>query len=301
MATNGNTAFTHASVLSSPLTISNSGISSMRKCPRYYFYRYVLGRVPTEIARAESIAASFGKAFHKGIEVWRNTGDMWKAIDEAVKLYPAEPIEETLRTTEKLKQLLEEYFLYYEDQDQRWYKQLMAEMPFTLKLLDGVLYTGVIDSVMIDTRTDKVIFSDIKTSGRPHNFCDNPNSQFSGYCWAGKEIYGDRFGGLMVDLIGVYKTKPMRAKKGPNKYLQGAGPEDVFFRYMIDRKDWELEMWKEEILDTIENIRARVEKNCWPRWGWCNKCEYLDVCKLSPAEAMEMLNTDAFTNKEEHI
>jgi len=281
------------------LALSSHSIGQYRSCPYSYFANQICKRV-----RAEEVEPNprlvFGTAFHKGREVWRSTGDVSAAVAAAATELGVMPLTETTCTVGKLEELLRIYFEYYQD-DPTKMTTLMSELPFQLMLGEGVAWRGRMDEAVVDGVTDKVLFLDTKTTGRPANFRAYPNTQLAGYCWAGREMYRERFGGLIIDIVGVLKTKPKRAKNGVDKWLQGASPADVFFRYPITLTDEQLDEWRRDTLDTAEEIKTRIETGKWPRWANCQQygreCQYTDICCMPEEARIEMLFSDAFVDK----
>ena len=53
-----------------PLLVTNSSLTMFRRCPREYYYRYVLNRK----GRRKAKALRFGTLFHLGLNAW------WAAI-----------------------------------------------------------------------------------------------------------------------------------------------------------------------------------------------------------------------------
>jgi len=282
------------------LLLSASSIGSYRSCPFKYFARYECQRVPVEESE-ESLPLKFGLAFHKGREIWRLTRDVNEALAQAEATFGQASILEDLYTVARLRDLLSIYFEYYAD-DVRRFTPILPELPFHLKLSDGVDFHGRVDEVVKENATGRIFFVDTKTTQRPGSFLAYPNTQMTGYAWAGHQIYGPEiFGGIIVDIVGVYKTKPQRAKSGPNPWKQGAAPHDVFFRYIVEFTPEQTREWADETMDTARSILARRESNIWPRWSACmsyqRECGYLSVCKAPPQERMNLLYSDAFTLK----
>lgn len=64
------------------LKLSKSSIDQFYRCPRAWYFKYVLGRVP--ISDGESVDLEFGKAFHDSIEKWAPQFSLWNLPDDEV-------------------------------------------------------------------------------------------------------------------------------------------------------------------------------------------------------------------------
>ena len=61
--------------------ISTSMRSSYKSCPRKTFHRYVAG---IEVKRQDNPARAIGRAFHRGLELWREGEPAEQAINVAI-------------------------------------------------------------------------------------------------------------------------------------------------------------------------------------------------------------------------
>ena len=273
----------------------NHMLDLVRQCPRKFFYQMVLHKVRSGSA---SIPLEYGLAVHKIKEDVDNKMDVEEAIQNSVdKFSTVESMSDSKRTCNSLSTLMEAYFEHYKFNK---FKPIGAEMGFELPLNSEHTYMGRLDCVGEMPGVEGKYLMDTKTSSSPTNFILKPNNQFAGYVWAGKQLYG-QVNGLIVDLIGVYKNKPARRKDG-NGWLANSAPSDVFFRYNTSYEDWELVLWKEEVLHTIEFIDRCTEKATWPRYtNACNayftECPYKQLCLATVDEQATLLNSDIFEER----
>lgn len=100
--------------MNTPLTIlTQSSMSTFRRCPRQFKYRYELGLV----RERSSQPLRFGSAFHLGLEVYGTTADAAISIDKAAASYDvipawADPFDWAVER-ETLRSLLAGYFWWY--------------------------------------------------------------------------------------------------------------------------------------------------------------------------------------------
>jgi len=281
-------------------TYSDSCLRTYMTCPRQYYYKYVMKRVPPSEAGSKT---EFGSAFHLGVELRLKGNEIKDSIDAAVEYFgPHEDPANPVHTTTKLKDLLTEYFIYYTNDG---YTPIPnnVEGRFNLPLMGTAHYNGKIDSVGLSNRHQSRIYgTDVKTTSAPYMFIDKPNSQMSGYCWAGRQLI-EGFSGMIIDLVGVYKSKPERLKNGSG-WKQGASPSDVFFRYVTNRSDEEIKEWELETCYLITQIRGDLHEGIWRMQSdGCRKynreCSYLNICKAPHNIREDLLMSSMFIDRRE--
>ena len=290
----------------------NTMVSGHRACPRKFFFRHELA------LRPEGTAAplSFGLGWHAAMDViWGKIHlvDMGR-IDEATLIAAAyskfeekwveggfPPIDEVdgdwenklkARTPSTCLGMLEEYVDH-----RRSYlsglEVLAVERPFAVPLSpddDELWYCGRLDKII--KMDGKVYIIDHKTTtaykkdgGFRASFTDSfsPDSQMDGYAYAGKMLYGDEFGGVIIDGALVHK------------YVH-----DKFCLIPVMRGDEQLDAWLWETLEEVSRIRqnrGRVsnltmdilptylpafEKHTGTCWDFGSSCPYTDLCKGYP-------------------
>ncbi len=290
--------------------LDNMVLSMYRTCPRKCYYRAELGIVPAE---GTSTPLSFGIAIHLGIELWLAGHDEHQAVAEALKYYePLCPVSETKRTIGKLQDLLEYYFQYYTNDGFQVIHVLDPLNPGTMKPAvetgfgiplftrdDGlvVMYSGRQDAIGTwRQRSGKVYGKDIKTTSSPGMFLANPNSQFTGYIWAGQQLIPG-YVGMIIDMIGVFKTKPQKLRSGG--FAAGKGLSDIFFRYETTREQWEVNEWVTETTNLIKSMWKSRKIQQWSKnpdacMNYNSPCPYLELCNLVPSMREELINSSMY-------
>ena len=95
--------------------------------------------------------------------------------------------------------------MWTENQDD--FEVLVVEQDFEVPIFDDHQFAGRWDLVVL--RQGKIWINDFKITGMPFEsysqYLQDQDEQARAYSWAGKQIYGDDFGGIMFTLI---RSKP---------------------------------------------------------------------------------------------
>ena len=143
------------------LTISKSEIAVLRRCPRRYFFEYVLNRTP---AAGSGIAAEWGTALHRGLEAWYATGpNAADAIERTIgyALTPAAdyapPADPYARAA--LRAMLRAYAAAWGPGDAERYEVVAVELPFDLPVLtaEGRVSRGRREGARREGRIDAIV------------------------------------------------------------------------------------------------------------------------------------------------
>lgn len=147
------------------LTISKSEIATLRRCPRLYYYEYVLNRTP---AKGPGIEAEWGTALHRGLETLyeelRTGGGalpmrMHWVLDNA--LTPADdyapPTDPYARAA--LRAMLRAYAAVWGPSDAEQYEVIAVELPFDLPVLtaEGRVSRGRREGARREGRIDALV------------------------------------------------------------------------------------------------------------------------------------------------
>lgn len=232
-------------------------ISTYLKCPRLYYYKYVLDRIPKE----EPIALSFGQAIHQALADWHLLHNEEKAIQIFVDSFKNSSSikDDEVRTDEKGIALLNAYFHHFP-----FIQATYVEKPFAIEMSNGV-YKGIID--MLYNQANRFIVMEHKT-GRmsPKTASYILNYQMLGYV-LGVKTFINNIDNLVVNYICVAKTK--------------IKPQDIFSRISL-----RIPMYLQtETLDAINRIigQIRMDQSWIPNYEHCfvyGECPYRDVCLL---------------------
>lgn len=156
-----------------------------------------MGREP----KTPSRALRMGTLVHKILEVWYTFPGVRidDCVDGAVKELNGQEIEEEARA------IARNYALWAKAHDN--FEVLALEQDFAIPLFDDHQFAGRWD--MLVQHEGKIWINDFKTTGsyfEPYaEYLQDHDEQARAYSWAGKQIYGDDFGGIMFTMI---KNKP---------------------------------------------------------------------------------------------
>ena len=114
------------------------------------------------------------------------------------------------------------------------------------------------------------------------------SGQTIGYTWAGEQIFGEKFAGLMVNVI---------VGRKPTKSGVGCTFERQRFYYRQDQVD----EWADNTLTLCSDFIACLARDNFPMSvSWCmgkyGACKYHDVCTLPKDQRHFMLNSDQYAD-----
>lgn len=242
-------------------------MSTFMTCRRKFHYRMQRGLV----GKVPPVAADFGKAIHKGLDVWYATGVLEPAI-ETFKAEFTEQEDDTKRTHKMGEWILRNYHDTYQDQP---FKVLKCEHEFCIPLGNGNNLIGRIDKII---EWDGVTWvMDHKTTSQlgPQFFrMHTPNLQFDGYTWAAHRLGYTNCQGVLVDAILVAKgllETSSRAKLSPLA-------RDFAVRTQDDLADYVNHAWAVQ-----RDIKLCEDSGEWtPNFDACTyygECPYRRICK----------------------
>jgi hypothetical protein len=270
----------------------NSELEIFKTCP----YKYYASMVAKRQARNDrKTAAEFGQAMHIAIQDLFRGGDKESAIALAEAYFrPHEDPSDAKRTIGRLDVLIDAYVDNYGQCGRDVYDVLDIESGFILPLHEDIMYAGRLDMRVCEKTTNRTYLWDIKTTWDLFSFVARPNDQFTGYLWAAREMYRD-IDRLIVDLVGVYKSKPERGKRGD--WLEGKRPSDVLVRMVTERTGDELDAWQRDTIRWIDWIHQCHDTGVWPRNSQSCKrfnrpCPFQIVCSTDERTGRELLDDD---------
>ena len=206
-------------------------------------------------------------------------------------------------------------------------REIMVELPFALPLFTyrgymnepqgeviertsdnrylcdiPVFYTGRIDlPVVIDGNIYVMDHKNMSQLGDMFWNEQRMTSQQRGYVWAFQTLTGKPVHGYMINAIRT-KEPPQyvseNTKKG--KYTPESWWDESFQRQRFLIKPFELEEWKNNTIDLVEEFFWHYSRGCMPmKTKWCSsygKCPYFDVCLLDSRDRGQMLASGLFTD-----
>lgn len=290
--------------------IDSTKLDTYMRCPRKYFYAYMLGwqvDPPSHHLLA-------GSAIHKGMEhlLWRlhKDGEYHKdAADEAFEVFLADyrehfaEVDDNLRTPKdpaSVRWMLDEYIKYYQaDRFKVYYTEVAGAVPLTDS---GHWIWFNIDAIVEDSLDfGKLKILDHKTTKYSKGWATywsrgwDMTIQFGTYTHAAMCLFRDRFFGIVVNGLALASLPRVTASGEIHKQDIDKHPD--FQRVNVQYAPDSLEAWYYDTLHTYHELvldQARLA-NCkdndpvmsaFPRrYGECKNfggCPYYKICRASP-------------------
>lgn len=155
-----------------------------------------------------------------------------------------------------------------------------VEHSFTLPFYDDIVYCGHIDKLVEMGGEPLVVDQKTTTATVSQYYFDqySPDTQMSGYSWAGQIIYNMPIRGVMIDAAQI--------TAGWTRFERG-------FAF---RTPSQLMEWKDNSVATIERARKAVEDNYFPMnttaCGNYGGCEFRKICSRAPEVRDQLLRSD---------
>lgn len=304
------------------LKISNSKVSTWRKCHMAYHYKYHEHLRP----KKKGIALRRGSIIHECIEAY-DSGRSWrKPFNSFAKQFYEETFKEEIAEIGDIPRMVEELMENYQalyDEDGLTY--LGNEVHFELPLMPGVVIEGYLDA-LVEDEAGCVWPKETKTYKR------NPdydflllNTQSALYTWAVMEM-GYKPKGTLWDIVRakepsrpVFTQKGEISKKGidstpytvrkalremgkdPKDYqdlIDKVSFDDFFRRYPVRVNHTVVKGIMEDFKSTAREIQKHGHKLCDRNLGkGCSWCDYKPLCQ---AELMG-LDTEYIRKKQFEI
>ena len=297
------------------LDISMSSIKCFLTCRRKYCLRYVEGLEPLRKARP----LSMGGAFHKGLEILWNGGDMTAAREAVAASYTPDQRIEAGFDPDLAETILCEY-----DARVHWkaWGIQKAERKFRINMGYGLWLNGYIDAVAsCDSRgllIETKLLSSIDDGYLNHLLWDD---QAAIYLYAARRL-GIEVSGIMYNIVQKPTIKPLRATpEGDRKFKKDgtlyanqrdrdetmaeylervkawyADPERVpFVQHTVYRNEAQLKELEARVGMIAADIKAAYKDDSWyPNGGACAvmSCEYESLCLENTPEARAMFQID---------
>ena len=304
------------------LKISNSKVSTWRKCHMAYHYKYHEHLRP----KKKGIALRRGSIIHECIEAY-DSGRSWrKPFNSFAQQFYEETFKEEIAEIGDIPRMVEELMENYQalyDEDGLTY--LGNEVHFELPLMPGVVIEGYLDA-LVEDEAGCVWPKETKTYKR------NPdydflllNTQSALYTWAVMEM-GYKPKGTLWDIVRakepsrpVFTQKGEISKKGidstpytvrkalremgkdPKDYqdlIDKVSFDDFFRRYPVRVNHTVVKGIMEDFKSTAKEIQKQGHKLCDRNLGkGCSWCDYKPLCQ---AELMG-LDTEYIRKKQFEI
>lgn len=262
-----------------PLVLDSTAAKEFKSCPRKYFYRIVLGRVPPQDVTPPWF--TWGSALHKFYEILETEG-LAKALVYAGTFKPN--ISEQYKKfdfLDKTRFIQTVNLIVQENQKEKSgasLRVIATEQPFNVQLPDGSFIGGRFDQVL--EWQGKIWIRDFKTTSKQKSYFQNsmdPNDQAMRYLYAatlmhmGEEAF---LKGRVIDgiiFLAIYNAKSV-------------GPE--LYPVIFSKNATQLKKWVDQQMFINKYLNLCRETDNWPmnENRNCSFCEYAKVCRM-PSEA----------------
>lgn len=267
----------HGLRFSMPQVFDHQVSGSAQECERMCYYRHGLGRVPNK----EQFALTWGKVFHKVVELWTLHKDLDEVFAFINENLPEESMDRYGRNSGRMVELFTEWLRFCQ---QNPLEVLRTEQP-TMVICnspcvynDGpegcnLAYGGRLDRIVRwngyvgphDFKTTVMDETDPMSEYRPHH-------QMMGYLWISGHLIGHHPWGIIVEKVVCNKSK-MKVNRFPVSYSKDLINE-----------------WVENEVILQARIRKLAAEHPYDESQWVQNhsrcyapypCQYRDIC-LSP-------------------
>lgn len=293
--------------------LTESRLSTFRRCFREHFYAYEKGIRSVETGKA----LSFGIAIHAALEVWWSERSPTRALDAIPKL-------EDEFAWYAARALVVGYYLRWEKDG---FETIAVEQQYEVPILAGWSLAGKIDAIATDANGRKVIVEHKTTSwdiapGSSYWKKLPIDGQVSGY-FIGAGSLGHAVQACIYDVIRKPSLRPYKAtpadarkyKKDGTLYANqrekdetppefGArvvediaeNPDRYYQRMEIVRLERDMDSYRADAFEYVSLIDRSRLNGAWPKNGnscvrFNSECSYLGVC----------LGEDSIDNRERFV
>lgn len=300
------------------LRIDNSTLEKWQTCPRAAEFYCVHRR-----EKPGSPALNFGRAMHKGLEVFGKKKINEESTAEVMQVLTDHFLENPQpdgdhRTLDYAVEVTNKYVGRYSAETcsvlehngvkcvEVPFSLLIGEVPimtdvgYTEKQLLGdgsdeplyidklyVFWSGKIDRLVEFDGRRWVMDHKTTSMGGPTFYADfELAQQMIGYVWAAKTITAWKIEGAIIDALECRRI---------TKTGKGVTFERQFYSY----QDWHLREWEEDVRSQISSFVDQLVVGYFPKkTKWCmgkyGACPYHDVCTLAPEQRMSLLNSSLY-------
>ena len=271
-------------------------LQNVLKCPRYYALSSFSKGQPSTAVPSDPLIK--GSLLHMGLAhyyaLMRKDQEHWKGRDEGKEYYsPHEAVEMLVADQPPEHQaawqewvplvhrVLDAYVMHWaHDQSMVYYieKEVQANI-FDEERNESYFYTQRVDAVFRHPKTGKWWFVDHKTTFRIMEKTMRKytlSGQFLGYQMLGQELFGDDWGGVLLNMIGW--PQKGKAPEFERKVLPSAPFALSRFKNTLVHAERVIREHKD--LDAMEWPGAHHETACWTTYG---PCKYFEQCRLGAA------------------
>lgn len=256
-----------------------SKIGSMMMCPRKYALSYLAPKEDKQESSSPNPAMIKGILIHQGLAHYyaslienADTKALYTFEEAMYKKCEQNPL--WMPYLDACTQTVQEYIFHYTSTGEHDKMNVLHVEKLVKTSIDGHTITGRVDMIVEDLRERKVWFVDHKTTNKLEDQLEyySISGQMLGYQYMGGKMYGDRFGGMIVNIIKVSDgdgdAKMHRAKVLSAPNMLQSFPQTV--KHSIS-------LMKRFESQPIENYPMTMhELVCFHRYG---ACRHLNKCK----------------------
>lgn len=258
-------------IVSTPSSMGWSKLGTMLMCPRKFALQYLQERTEEEERKEPNPALVKGILIHLGLahyyasKIEDHDPTSVYTFDEAI-YKKCEQIESWYPYLSVSHETLVQYIFHYSRQNEDARMKVLGVEKLIKTKIDEQTITGRVDLIAEDT-VGKVWFVDHKTTNKidEQQQYYAASGQMIGYQYIGREMYGDKFGGMLLNLIKVADDQE----------------DAVFERHRVSASETMLDGWPTTVrhsLALMENLKGKEleeypmamhELICQHRYGPC--------------------------------
>lgn len=266
-------------------------------CQRKFFFTYHLGLRPVFVDKA----LIFGGAFHEAKAHYYDTqGDLTEAVklgkqeieDRRKDFFSPEDFEFSYG---RLDPLLTAWHQKFGIQDFQLFDVVATEEEFriTVPFTPSYVLTQRHDTLLKRKTTGKIFTMETKTASSSLPFTmdtTRDSSQVTGYNWGGQQVFGNQYGGLIID-VAYWSSR----SKNP-KTIQCERSEP------INKGQWDTKKFVADAASLFNEIEAKqrslasgvpaeflYRRNCFYCHSFFRPCPMLSICNMPTKEAIKRL------------
>lgn len=255
------------------LKIDSSALSAWKRCPEYFYRRYVKGLIPIAV-KEKLTAADIGTCIHKAFELMYSgeSSEMaYNALETTARSIVPEGDNEALQAQIKsIQGLFNNYLVQWGNPDITFVSTKQVEKSLSSPLSADVEYCGSIDLIARLNDSDELVAVDHKTSSSLSYIQQKCESdQFTGYIWL------CQMAGLDINQVIVNGLCTSQKAIG--------NPEMQFTRYLTRRNEEAIQEWRQRTLRDCSRILEDINSKTFSKFldschDFAHNCEYQEIC-----------------------
>jgi hypothetical protein len=258
------------------LILTSSRLARLQRCPREYFFSFVINRHPIETPKYFLEGGFLHFILDLYYRAKKANSINIEEITNAAREKSSTIDNLTIEDSEAIIKLFLEYIAY--QQDQNWEIE-ESEVPFAKVLWEDekfdlrIVIQGKAD-LLVSAQSVPIIVDHKKISQNRQPF--PRDNQIMAYCWAFNRQ------DFIINQLGTQKTLP---------------PKDKFRRHYFNILGYQIDEWIEETIYNAFEAVKYYDNNHWPaRFKACHEqgraCQYYQVCSTEKSNWNYKLETE---------